>query len=155
MIGFVERGSRYPWLHRRLPGRTGTARRGCRDGQPGNERDKGSAPLDQDLSEGSGEPRLLCRFCRHPISSETQRVVVGGSASHTMFNPAGIVYQLGCFRNAPGCLVRGEATDQFSWFAGYRWSLALCGLCQVHLGWYFQAEADSFFGLIEPNLIQG
>ena len=114
-----------------------------------------SAPLARTVDDGPAAPRLVCRFCRHVISSEAERVVINGSSSHTMFNPAGIVYQLGCFRSAPGCVVRGETTDEFTWFAGYRWSLALCGRCQVHMGWYFQGEDSSFFGLIEPNLILG
>ena len=42
--------------------------------------------------------------------------------------PIIICYGLFCFARAPGCSLAGEASAEFSWFAGYVWRIALCGL---------------------------
>jgi hypothetical protein len=81
-----------------------------------------------------------------------------GRHEHAFFNPAGIAFQVRCFREAPGCLVQGQATAEFSWFAGYQWQYALCGICLSHLGWLFSSgkssaeNADVFFGLIARKI---
>ncbi|NGZ05202.1 MAG: hypothetical protein G8237_02485 [Magnetococcales bacterium] len=97
--------------------------------------------------------RLLCGYCNHPITDETQRIEVSDSHEHTFFNPHGLIFQIGCFRQAPGCLTAGTASMEFTWFPGHAWTLALCGQCQHHLGWMFQqSSTDRFFGLILPRL---
>jgi hypothetical protein len=70
---------------------------------------------------------------------------------HTFFNPAGIVYEIGCFRNAPGCMTYGPPSLEFAWFSGYSWQVVCCRSCQEHLGWIFYAD-DEFFGLIINKL---
>jgi hypothetical protein len=96
---------------------------------------------------------ICCRFCLHGITSSVERISLSGAHRHTFANPHGIVFEIGCFRNAPGCIARGPVTSEFSWFAGYGWRLALCGGCQSHLGWRFQG-GESFFGLILSHLIE-
>lgn len=94
-------------------------------------------------------PVLRCRTCSHTITSDDQRLQIAGSHHHTFFNPVGIVYELGCFNNAPGCSVLGESSSEFSWFAGYLWRIALCARCGTHLGWRFEsAVQNNFYGLI-------
>lgn len=47
----------------------------------------------------------------------------------------------------------GPETDEFTWFSGFRWRIALCGRCQVHLGWRFTAaHTDDFHALIVDRL---
>ena len=55
-------------------------------------------------------PGIFCRLCGHRVTSDDQRISVNGSHTHTFFNPAGILFEVGCFRLAPGCLVpwRGQ-----------------------------------------------
>jgi hypothetical protein len=101
------------------------------------------------------EPAIFCRACSHTITTGDQRIEVAGSHRHTFFNPAGIVYELGCFARAPGCSLAGEACAEFSWFAGYLWRIALCGQCGIHLGWRFQSVETSFYGLILSHLQSG
>lgn len=96
---------------------------------------------------------IFCRRCGWRITEESSRITVNGLHHHTFFNPAGLLFELGCFRYAPGCLVHGEASGDFSWFAGYLWRVALCGQCSAHLGWRFENQQSTFFSLIIPHLI--
>jgi len=98
------------------------------------------------------QPAILCRNCGHAITSGAQQIEIAGSHRHTFFNPVGIVYELGCFARAPGCSLAGEASDEFSWFPGYVWQIALCARCTTHLGWQFQGSGRSFYGLILSRL---
>ena len=77
---------------------------------------------------------------------------VRGSHTHTFFNPAGIVFELGCFQGAPGCLVVGEPSFEFTWFPGHTWRIALCRQCQMHLGWLFVNQDAFFHALILSKL---
>lgn len=98
---------------------------------------------------------IFCRACGGVVTDRGQRISVGGYHTHTFFNPAGIVYELGCFHQASGCFIDGEATAEFSWFAGHLWRFALCRWCQVHLGWFFEMGEKNFYGLILARLREG
>jgi hypothetical protein len=99
------------------------------------------------------EKRLFCATCRHPVTHQDERISVQGGHEHRFTNPHGIAYHIGCFREAAGCAVAGEATTEFTWFSGYAWRIATCAHCQMHLGWCFQSGADYFHGLIVDRLI--
>ena len=97
---------------------------------------------------------IFCRQCRHVITSPSERIQVQGAHRHTFANPQGIVFEIGCFGNAQGCGYAGSATDEFSWFKGYRWRIAVCGKCLIHLGWlYISNTLPGFNGLILDRLI--
>lgn len=98
------------------------------------------------------EEAILCRSCRALVTTAREAVAVTGTHIHTFFNPAGIVFEICCFRRAKGCTVYGEPTNEFAWFAGSHWQYAVCATCQVHLGWFFTTPAYSFFGLIRDRL---
>ena len=107
----------------------------------------------ESLQDINGE-LLLCRCCSAAITHSGEKIAVGISHHYRFTNPHGISYAIGCFRNAPGCAISGEATAEDSWFGGYRWQLALCSECQEHLGWYYQNNRQRFFfGLIQGRLI--
>ena len=114
-------------------------------------------PIEQILeatTSGDGN-LLLCRACLNPITSETEKIDIGLSHHYRFTNPAGISYTIGCYRNAPGCGIAGEATEDDSWFGGYSWQIALCDECQQHLGWYYQNPKQRyFFGLIPERLLR-
>lgn len=122
------------------------------DAEPGQHRL--IDPGEQDEEQSGKYPVLLCRACGHTITSDDQRVQVAGSHQHTFFNPVGIVYELGCFANASGCSVEGEASGEFPWFTGYLWRIVLCARCDSHLGWRFESAETQFYGLI-LSMLQG
>jgi hypothetical protein len=98
------------------------------------------------------EEAIRCRVCGQVVTGHEQRLAVDGSPVHTFFNPAGIVFELGCFRRAPGCAGSGTTSAEFTWFPGYLWQIAFCRNCRKHLGWHFISAEDSFFGLILARL---
>jgi len=103
---------------------------------------------------GEGGRRILrCARCRCPVTSQEARIEVDGAHEHTRTNPAGFVFRIGCFRDAPGCLGEGPASEAWSWFPGYAWQVGLCKGCGGHLGWVFQLEGARFHGLIVDHLV--
>lgn len=103
--------------------------------------------------EAEKSPRLVCAACRREITSASARTRVDGRHEHAFVNPHGFAYHIGCFSTAPGCLVAGEPSREFTWFRGHTWQMAICGGCHVHLGWSFSGAAR-FFGLILDRLVE-
>lgn len=101
------------------------------------------------------EVPLICTHCSTPITSNSQAVRVLGLHEHVFFNPAGIAFEIRCFRQAPGCLVQGNLTAEFSWFDNYSWQFATCSNCLAQLGWFFVSaqRRNSFFGLITSKIL--
>ena len=105
--------------------------------------------------EKPDEPReraLVCRTCGLPVALVRDRVEVNGKHGHALFNPAGILFEVGCFAAAHGCRFEGEFTPEFSWFPGFAWRYALCRRCDAHLGWEYRGAAGGFVGLIMTEL---
>lgn len=117
----------------------------------------GSAPekLAEDVSgtETTGKGgKLYCHLCRHQVTDRGQRISLQGGHVHTRTNPAGYVYDFGCYQNAPGCRSLGPRTDEHTWFPGHSWQIAVCGNCGEHLGWLFNG-VSRFYGLIIGRLV--
>ncbi len=107
------------------------------------------------LRKESRELPIVCRSCGNIITSEAQKREVNDRHVHTFFNPQGVVFEFGCFASAPGCVVHGTPTPEFSWFKGLSWSFSTCRKCGEHLGWHYQAGGEgSFYGLILKKLIE-
>lgn len=104
--------------------------------------------LEYELEE---ESRLLCMNCSNEITHVSLGIERGGAFQHLFINPAGLPFRIGCFSQAPGCILHGLPTSEFTWFPGYRWQVALCDNCMTHLGWFYTGE-DEFFGLIIARL---
>ena len=104
--------------------------------------------------ESDNENYILCRQCHQVITTPADRITVHGAHQHSFANPQGIIYEIGCFRSVQGCGYAGPATDEFTWFKGFSWRVAYCGMCLTHLGWLFiSAGGGSFNGLIVDHLI--
>jgi hypothetical protein len=113
-----------------------------------------SVQEDTEEKESDKEKYILCRQCHQIITSPSERIAVQGSHQHTFANPHGIVYDIGCFRFVVGCGYAGPASDEFTWFPGFSWKVAVCGMCLTHLGWLFISTAgNNFNGLILDRLI--
>ena len=105
-------------------------------------------------TQTGGGDLLICRCCNNAITTAGEKITIGLSHHYRFTNPLGVSYNIGCFRNAPGCSIVGEPTSEASWFGGYRWQIAICAECQEHLGWYYQnAKQRFFFGLIPERLL--
>lgn len=109
------------------------------------------APVIRKKTRAADKKSLRCKACGHIISSEDERIMVNSRHFHTCTNPSGFVYDIGCFRNAPGCAQVGPATAEYTWFAGYTWQIAVCSNCGEHLGWRYRG-GDVFYGLIIAQL---
>ena len=110
---------------------------------------------DEARLSGGGGPKLLCKLCRAPITTRGDAIEVEGKHEHTFFNPAGVLYEIGCFGVAPGCRISGQPTTEFAWFKGHTWQYSSCSSCGCHMGWYFSAGTlVGFHGLITNRLIE-
>jgi hypothetical protein len=98
------------------------------------------------------EDFILCKLCGHRITTSSASIAVGNSHLHTFANPAGLLFDIGCFKSAPGCLNTGPFTHEFSWFKGYKWRISVCESCHAHIGWMFGSANHIFFGLILDRL---
>jgi len=110
------------------------------------------ADPENETTTGGGGRWLCCRFCGLKITSPSTKASPNGRHRHTFANPHGYVFDVRCFASAPGAAPVGVFSAEFTWFAGYRWKVALCRRCQVHLGWVFQGSAGGFYALIGNRL---
>jgi hypothetical protein len=39
--------------------------------------------------------------------------------------------------------LEGEPSAEFSWFPGFKWTVAVCVRCRQHLGWQFTADENA------------
>ena len=100
-----------------------------------------------------GCPRWCCIACGLIITDREHSRLVAGRHVHRCTNPAGLTFEIGCFREASGCVAVGEPSLKWTWFPGCRWQVALCRQCSLHLGWRYTGE-DAFFGLILDRLVE-
>ena len=128
---------------------------GCfRQGEDGSDQEGQPGSESSDVEAGA-ERSLLCRLCSQPVTARSNAVEVDGSKEHTFFNPAGLMFEIGCFSHAPGCIMQGDASEEFTWFPGHAWRHAHCGGCGAHLGWRFESGAGGvFFGLVSKRLVE-
>lgn len=131
----------------------GRPRRALKKGAPAPDESVCAEDSRGVLVQGEKNP-ILCRRCRNEVTMAEHMISVNGLHQHTFINPAGIAYQIGCFSSAGGCHIHGIPTYEFTWFPGYAWAIAVCSNCLLHLGWYYQSEEATFFGLITDNLLK-
>ena len=94
---------------------------------------------------------LICSECKHPVTKVSERLRVFGRHDHS-FRNLGYLVQLGCFRDAPGCLGVQGISHGYSWFRGYAWQIQVCRNCYTQLGWKYMSADESFYGLIFKTL---
>lgn len=95
----------------------------------------------------------LCWWCLNRISSEADRLVIGGASQFTFVNPEGRRFLILTFSRAPGCKQRGTPTFKHTWFPGYAWVFCVCARCGMQLGWKYLGNTE-FFGLIRNRIVR-
>lgn len=100
----------------------------------------------------SGERTIVCVNCGNVVTIPEFIISVDGQHTHNFTNIDGFTYEIGCFSSAEGCVNIGEPISEETWFEGFDWSLSACSSCHMHLGWFYQSEKESFFGLIQDLL---
>jgi hypothetical protein len=106
-------------------------------------------PLEQDAA------RILCASCGAFVADAAARTDINGAHAHTFINPAGLIFRVGCFAEAPGVLAVGEESEHWTWFSGFAWRAALCRSCHEHLGWCYANAHQAFVALILDRVIEG
>lgn len=111
---------------------------------------------DEERPRREGEERLIrCAACGQGLAQVTARAQVGGRHAHVFANPAGLVFEIGCFKGVFGARGEGPFMAEFSWFPGHSWQVAICRSCEAHLGWRFSSlEGFRFWGLILSRLAE-
>ncbi|MCP4022648.1 MAG: hypothetical protein GY729_12465 [Desulfobacteraceae bacterium] len=115
--------------------------------------DPDKAVKEDTKTEAKPAKEILCAVCSHKISDMSKQIIVNNAHEHTFANPHGIVFQIGCYSDANGCIPASIPSSEFSWFPGYTWRIGICRSCSAHLGWIFLSDNDAFYGLIIDKLI--
>ena len=119
-------------------------------------RDAADIVTDSHVGERSEGVAFYCAQCGAFMTRPAMAMRMGGDHEHVFFNPAGHVFRVVCFRDAPGAVAVGSPTDAFTWFKGFDWRVALCKGCGAHVGWMYEGIGPPavFFGLIRPMLVE-
>lgn len=119
-------------------------------------RDAAHLTTDSDSDEKSGGVAYYCAHCGTYMTRGSMGIRMDGEHEHVVFNPAGIVFRVVCFRDAPGAVAVGNNSDEFTWFRGFSWRIALCKSCNAHVGWMYEGTGAPavFFGLIRSMLVE-
>lgn len=60
------------------------------------------------------EPVILCKNCNAVVTKPEFAIHSEHGFSQTFANPAGHVFEIGCFAAAPGCRQGSESSSEFS-----------------------------------------
>lgn len=133
--------------------------------EPLRARDSEDVSLDDPIDDFRGEPgeddderddperMVRCATCEHPVAKRDDRFAMNDRLDHVFTNPNGNTFHIGCWRAAAGCVGFGPESDEWAWFEGFSWQVAVCRGCAAHLGWFFRRDESSFAGLILPRLL--
>lgn len=115
-----------------------------------------AAPESADDTAPRTDDRIYCAACGHPLTRARWRTARNGAHEHVVFNPAGMLFRIGCFSSVDGALPVGLWSDLFTWFKGHAWRIALCAECRRHVGWEYDRSSgpSGFFALILDRLKQ-
>ena len=125
------------------------------------QKERSGAKKPESADEEAPEERhaVLCRTCEAEITDSSALFHMRSTSAAQVFpNPYGHMRVIVTYRSAHSLSITGAPTTEFTWFAGYSWRVAYCGECRTHLGWEFEAVADStprsFFGLLKDELVE-
>lgn len=96
---------------------------------------------------------IYCAACGHLLTRERWAISMDGH-ERVFINPAGRVFRIRCFSEAPGSTDIGDPTTDHTWFPPYAWNFAICGGCNAHIGWHYVdgEQPRAFYGLMKTAL---
>lgn len=108
------------------------------------------------LDQKKSRTKFVCKICKTQISDQKYLFSINNSTPfHTFYNPNHYRYDILTFTQCQSVLDATPPTSEFTWFAGYSWSILICSNCTEHLGWRFENSELSpaqFFGMIHERL---
>jgi hypothetical protein len=110
-----------------------------------------AGPIERRLED---ESWLACASCGAFVTESRARLHVNGAHEHSFINPAGLIFRIGCFSDAPGVRRVGEESSHWTWFAGFAWQIALCQSCAEHVGWSYRNADSRFVALIADRVVE-
>lgn len=118
------------------------------------------ATADDARSREAAPEKLHCRRCGAEICDEDAVFsVTEGGAVQVFPNPGGWLRRIVTVRWARNLDAVSAPTLEFTWFAGYAWTIVACAGCGAHLGWRYEATANQalgrFYGLLVAELSKG
>lgn len=111
------------------------------------------APDTDTKTEDKTDDAVYCAHCGHMLTRTRWAISMDGH-ERVFINPAGRVFRVCCFSEAPGSTHEGAPTPEHTWFPPYEWNFAICQGCSTHVGWRFTADTSpaEFIGFMKTAL---
>ncbi|KAL4194194.1 hypothetical protein AMTRI_Chr05g58110 [Amborella trichopoda] len=96
---------------------------------------------------------IHCKTCKSLIAKRSNMLVMSRDGPLNAFvNPYGYVHEIMTLNTTTGLALHGGRVTTHSWFPGYAWTIANCGVCESSMGWLFTAtnkrlKPSSFWGV--------
>lgn len=105
----------------------------------------------------------VCVYCDWNITSNRFIICLAQEGSfQTYVNPSGVLHDIVTVSQVlPNSVTLvGPASEEYSWFPGYSWTIANCSNCSHHLGWLFNAVKENlrpvrFWGIRRQAVVPG
>jgi len=128
-----------------------------REASPEGDAQKKPAPKGEDTPIEEEHHALVCRICEVEITEEEALFCMrSGSVEQVFPNPYGHMRVILTAKHARSVEPAGDPTTEFTWFAGYAWTVLSCANCRAHLGWVYDAvgadQPARFYGLLKEAL---
>uniref|UniRef100_A0A2A4K2N0 Protein cereblon n=2 Tax=Heliothis virescens TaxID=7102 RepID=A0A2A4K2N0_HELVI len=79
---------------------------------------------------------LCCSSCMTQIARREHIFAMSSEGVHSNYtNLGGYMHDLLTVRTATNVRAAGAASEEYSWFPGYAWTVAHCRHCAAHVGW--------------------
>uniref|UniRef100_A0A183ABL0 CULT domain-containing protein n=1 Tax=Echinostoma caproni TaxID=27848 RepID=A0A183ABL0_9TREM len=105
----------------------------------------------------------ICGVCNASITSNRYIICLAQEGSfQTYVNPSGVLHDIVTVSQVTqsSVILMGSASEEYSWFPGYAWTIANCAGCTDHLGWLFTAVNEDlrprrFWGIRREAIVPG
>ncbi|GBP92305.1 Protein cereblon [Eumeta japonica] len=83
---------------------------------------------------------VCCAACGTLVARLEHSFAMSSDGLHATFcNVGGHLHDVMTVSEATNLVLTGGRSEEFSWFPGYAWSIAVCAVCAAHIGWRFDA----------------